>query len=206
MKRVDFDKNNDYSIVKKIKFANYKNANTFFDFYMFQLNTVDDIKNYWNCKCRTIHFEKFCDLLLYYHSQMLQFLLIKIEIDFESRVDFVNFNKKINMFDKKLQSVIINMQNQKNYIGKKVSLCLKNSTNNRKFRNIKWSLTRKITYFWLQVGQAILTAFVVWICRVINLHFCYFFTFFCAVRKAKQHFKTWLHCAQIIFLWLIVQI
>ena len=50
---------------------------------------------------------------------MLQFLSTKIEINFENRVDFVNFNKKINLLDKKLQNVIINMQNQKHQIRQK---------------------------------------------------------------------------------------
>ena len=45
---------------------------------------------------------------------MLQSLLTKIEVDLENRVDFVNLNKKIDMLDKKLQNVIINMQSQKN--------------------------------------------------------------------------------------------
>ena len=45
---------------------------------------------------------------------MLQSLSAKVEVDLESRVDFVNFNKEINMLDKKLQSVNIDMQSQKN--------------------------------------------------------------------------------------------
>ena len=46
IKRADFDENNDYSIAEKMKFANHKNANTFFDFYMSQLSMVNGIKNY----------------------------------------------------------------------------------------------------------------------------------------------------------------
>ena len=97
-----------------MKFASHKNADIFFDFYMSQLNTVDDIKSYWNCKHRIVHLEEFRDLSLHYHSQMLQSLSTKVEIDFESRVDFINLNKKIDMLDKKLQKIIINMQSQKN--------------------------------------------------------------------------------------------
>ena len=61
---------------------------------------------------------------------MLQFLSIEIEIDFENHVDFVNFNKKIDMLDTKLQNVIIHMQNQKKLnllkkiILKKTSICV----------------------------------------------------------------------------------
>jgi hypothetical protein len=45
---------------------------------------------------------------------MLQFLLIKVEIDLENRVDFVNINKEIDIFNEKLQNVVLNKQNQKN--------------------------------------------------------------------------------------------
>lgn len=97
-----------------MKFAKHKNANTYFDFYMSQINTINDIKNYWNHKRRIVHFEEFRELLLHYHSQMLQSLSIKIEIDFESRVDFVNLSKEIDIFNEKLQNVVLNKQSQKN--------------------------------------------------------------------------------------------
>jgi hypothetical protein len=97
-----------------MKFVKYKNADTFFDFYMFQINTINDIKNYWNRKRCIIHFEEFRELSLHYHSQMLQSLSIQIEIDLESRVDFVNLNKEIDIHNEKLQSVVLNEQSQKN--------------------------------------------------------------------------------------------
>jgi hypothetical protein len=102
-----------------MKFAKHKNVNTFFDSYMSQINTVDDIKNYWNRKRRTVHLEEFRELSFHYHSQMLQFLSIKVEIDLESRVDFVNLNKEIDILNEKLQNVVLNEQSQKNQIRRK---------------------------------------------------------------------------------------
>ena len=75
---------------------------------------------------------------------MLQFLSTKIEIDFENCVDFVNFNKKIDMFDKKLQNVIINMQNQKNQIRRKKLYWKKRQFVSEKFNKWQNIQTHKI--------------------------------------------------------------
>jgi hypothetical protein len=45
---------------------------------------------------------------------MLQSLSIKVEVDLESRVDFVNLNKEIDMLSEKLQNVVLDKQSQKN--------------------------------------------------------------------------------------------
>ena len=50
-----------------MKLAGYNNINTFFGLYIPQLNTINDILNYWNRKRRTIYFKKFCGLSLYYY-------------------------------------------------------------------------------------------------------------------------------------------
>lgn len=96
-----------------MKFAGHKNADTFFGSYMPQLSTVDGIGSYWNRKRRTVHLEGFRGLSLHYHPQMLQSLPAKVEADLESRVDFTNLNKEIDMLGKKLQGVMIDMQSQK---------------------------------------------------------------------------------------------
>ncbi len=97
-----------------MKFAEHKNADTFFDFYMSQISIIDDIKSYWNRKSRIIHFEEFRELSFHYHSQMLQSLWVKIEVNFENRVDFVSLNKEIDILSEKLQNVVLNEQSQKN--------------------------------------------------------------------------------------------
>ena len=58
---IDSIKDNDYSIVEKMKFVGHNNVDIFFDSYTPELNIVDGMINYWNKKRRIIYLKDFAD-------------------------------------------------------------------------------------------------------------------------------------------------
>lgn len=95
-----------------MKFVDHNNADIFFDSYASELSTVNEMISYWNKKRRIVHLEEFRELSLYYHSQLLQSLFAKVEVNLNNCVDFIFINKKIEILRKKLRSITIEDETQ----------------------------------------------------------------------------------------------
>ena len=143
---------------------------------------------------------------------MLQSLPAKVEIDLESRVDFANLNKKMDMLDKKLQNVIINMQNQKNRIRRKKLYWKKRQFVSEKFNKWKKIQTHKMIDNAKNDASSVASR-PSYFNRVRRLDsprdrfaFSLFFHVFLRSPQSRTTFQKWLRCARIILLWFIVQV
>ena len=157
VKHADFNKDNNYLIVERIKFADHNNADIFFNSYASELNTINEIISYWNKKRHIVYLKEFRELLLYYYFQLLQFLFVKIKIDLNNCADFVAISKKIETLKKNFEKLQWKIKirefelDEKNYINENVSLCSRNSANNNKFNHARLFQTQKMKSFRSQI-------------------------------------------------------